>query len=152
MVCGGVLIASSIDVVVDDAVDEAAPLEQVVQRPVAGDVVVREVDQRDPRVREREVVAVAECLDEVVLDHPVDLGLELQRIVLEVGHHVLPHVEGLLLERGEPALLRELQRALEVLGLDLDRGELAPVGQAHPAPTRHVVADLTDRPDRVLEA
>ena len=64
-----------VDVLVGgDALDLAAPLEQVVERPGAGDVVVREVEQRDARVREREVVPLAVRLDQVVLDHPVDLG------------------------------------------------------------------------------
>ena len=60
-------------------------------------------------------------------------------------------VERLLLERREPPSLRELQRAVEVLGLDLDRRQLAPVGEPHAAPARDVVADLADRTDRVLE-
>ena len=64
---------------------------------------------------------------------------------------MLPHRERLLLERREPAALREPQRAGEVLGLDLDRRELAPVGEAHAAPARDVVADLADGADRVLE-
>ena len=91
----------------DDALDVAAVLEQVVERPFLRHVVVREVDERDTRVRQREVVAAAVGLDELVLDHPVDLGAELHRVVFEVGHHVLPHLERALLERREPAALRE---------------------------------------------
>ena len=61
-------------VVGDDALDLAAALEQVVERPRPGDVVVREVEQRDARVRERQVAALPVRLDQVVLDHPVDFG------------------------------------------------------------------------------
>ncbi len=86
-------------VVVGDALDRAASLEQVVERPRACDVVVREVEQRDARVGELQVVLLAVRLDHVVLDDPVDLGRQLERVVLEVGHHVLPHGERLLLER-----------------------------------------------------
>ena len=75
VVCGGVLDRlSSIVLVGDDPLDLAAPLEQVVQRAGAVDVVVREVEQRDARVRQREVVPLAVRLDQVVLDDPVDLG------------------------------------------------------------------------------
>ena len=64
---------------------------------------------------------------------------------------MLPHLERLLLERGETVTLREPQRAVQVLALDLDCRELAPVRQPDPAPARDVVADLADRPDRVLQ-
>src|SRR5207244_6840013 len=56
-----------------------------------------------------------------------------------------------IFERREPASLGEAQGAVQVLRLDLDRRELASVGQAHPAAAREVVADLTDGADRVLE-
>ena len=74
VVCGGVSIALVDLLVGDDALDLTAPLEQVVERPRPGDVVVREVEQRDARVRERQVVLLAVRLDQVVLDDPVDLG------------------------------------------------------------------------------
>ena len=102
-------------------------------------------------MREREVVALPIRLDHVVLDDPVDFGVEGQRVVLEPGHRVLPHAERLLLERREAAPLGEPESAVQVLGLDLDRRQLAPVGQPHPAATREVVADLADGADRVLE-
>src|SRR5207244_12323460 len=56
-----------------------------------------------------------------------------------------------IFERREPAPLGEAQGTVQVLRLDLDRRELASVGQAHPAAAREVVADLTDGADRVLE-
>ena len=102
-------------------------------------------------MRERQVVLLAVRLDEVVLDHPVDLAGQLERVRLEVDHHVLPHLERLLLERAEPAALGEAQRPVQVLALDLDRGELTPVGEPDPPAAGDVVADLTDRADRVLE-
>src|SRR5664279_2851160 len=137
--------------VVRDAIDLTAALEQVVERPRPADVVVREIEQRDARVRQREVVLLAVRLDEVVLDHPVDLAGELERVRLEVDHHVLPHLERLLLERSEAVALREPQGAVQVLALDLDGRELTAVRQSHPAPAGDVVADLADRPDRVLQ-
>ena len=90
-------------------------------------------------------------LDQVVLDHPVDFGRELERVLLEVGHHVLPHLERLLLERRQAVALGEAQRPVEVLGLDVDRRELAAVGEANAPAAGDVVADLADRADRVLE-
>ena len=45
---------------------------------------------------------------------------------------------------------RVAQHPLQVLPLDVERRQLAPVGQAHPAPAGEVVADLAQRPDGVL--
>jgi hypothetical protein len=64
---------------------------------------------------------------------------------------VLPHRQRLLLQRRQPAALGELQRALQVLRLNLHRRELAAVGEPHPATARDVVADLADGADGVLE-
>ena len=41
--------------------------------------------------------------------------------------------------------------AFEVLALDVEGAQLSPVGEAHLAPAGDVVADLADRPDRVLQ-
>ena len=96
-------------------------------------------------------MAFAERLDQLVLDHPVDLAVELHRVVLERRDAVLPHLERLLLERREALRVGVAQRPVEVLALDVEGAHLAPVGEPHESPARHVVADLADRPDRVLE-
>ena len=96
-------------------------------------------------------MALAERLDQLVLDHPVDLPVEQQRILLDRRDAVLPHLEGLLLERREALGIGIPQRPVEVLALDVERAQLAPVRQPDGAAARHVVADLADRPDRVLQ-
>ena len=60
-----------------------AVLQLVERAALAGDVVVLQVEQLHPGVPERQVVAGAERLEQLVLDHPVDLPVELQRIVLD---------------------------------------------------------------------
>jgi hypothetical protein len=45
-----------------------------------------------------------------------------------------------------------LDRLGEVLALDVQRRGLTPAGQSHQAPAGQVVADLTDRADRVVQA
>src|SRR5207244_2202660 len=90
-------------------------------------------------------------LDETVLDDPVALTVEAERVGLEPTEAVLPHLERLLLEGAEAARLAVAQGAVEVLGLDVDGAGFPPVGEAHPAPAGHVVADLADRTDRVLQ-
>src|SRR5581483_10469934 len=101
---------------------------------------------------ERKVVPVAVALDELVLDHPVALAVESERVDLELREAVLPHLEGLLLERAQTLGLRVPQGTVEVLALDVDGARLAPVRQAHPPAAGDVVADLADGADRVLEA
>ncbi len=53
---------------------------------------------------------------------------------------------------GEPHGAPVAHRPLQVLPLDVERRQLAPVGQPHPPPAGDVVRDLPDRPDRVLQA
>ena len=90
-------------------------------------------------------------LEQLVLDHPVDLAVELEGVVLELRHAVLPHLEGALFERGKALAVGVPQRTVEVLALDVDGAHLAPVGEPDSPPAGDVVADLADRPDRVLE-
>src|SRR5438067_1213354 len=90
------------------------------------------------------VFTTSEGVDEVVLDHPVALAVELERVALQGGQAVLPHLEGPLLERRQSLRIRVPQGATEVLALDFERAQLPPVGQPHPASARHVVADLAD--------
>ena len=65
------------------AVDQAAVLHAVEEAAVAVDVVVLQVHQGDLRVGERHVVAVAVGLDEAVLDDPVALAVEAERVLLD---------------------------------------------------------------------
>ena len=109
------------------------------------------VEQLHPGVAEGQVVASPEGLDEPILDDPVDLAVELERVVLDGRHAVLPHVERLLLERREPLRLGVAQRPVEVLALDVERTDLTTIGEADAATAGDVVADVADRPDRVLE-
>ena len=92
---------------------------------------VLQVEQLHPGVAERQAVALAERLEQLVLDHPVDLAVELQRVVLDRRDAVLPHLERPLLERREALGLGVAQRPVEVLALDVEGAHLAPVGEAH---------------------
>ena len=60
--------------------------------------------------------------------------------------------EGPLLKGREPNLVGELERTVEVLALDVERAHLPSRGQSNLAAAGHVVADLPDRPNRVLES
>ena len=95
---------------------------QLVERAAgAGHVVVLQVEQLHPGMAERQVVALPERLEQLVLDHPVDLTIELHRIVLDRGDAVLPHLERPLLERREALAVGISQRPVEVLALDVER-------------------------------
>src|SRR6478609_2574861 len=91
--------------VVADPFDHAATLHLVEEAAITVDVVVLQIEQRHPRMVQREVVLLAVGLDEAVLDHPVGLAVETERVLLDLGEGVLPHVEGLLLDRREIAPL-----------------------------------------------
>src|SRR5579871_1153129 len=146
------LVDGDVDLLVGaHALDEAAGLQAVEEAPLAVDVVVLKVDESNARVGERHLVAVLVGLHQLVLDDPVALPVELHRVVLQLGETVLPHAQRLLLEGAEPLLVLVAQGAVEVLGLDVERARFPPVRQAHAAGARSVVADLTDRPDRVLQ-
>ena len=95
--------------------------------------------------------ALAVRLDELVLDDPVDLAVELHRVALDRGHAVLPHLQRLRLERRQALGVGVADGPVEVLALDVERRHLAPVVETHRAAARHVVADLADGPDGVLE-
>ena len=62
-----------------------------------------------------------------------------------------PEVEDPLHGAVAAAAVDEVDRALQVLPLDLQGGGLATVGELDLAATGRVVADLADRPDRVLQ-
>ena len=79
------------------------------------------------------------------------LALQLQRLVLDGRDAVLPHVERPLLERREALGVGVAQGPVQVLTLDVERADLAAVGQPHPPAAGDVVADLPDGADRVLQ-
>ncbi len=112
---------------------------------------VLEVEQLHPGVAEGQVVAGTKGLEQAVLDHPVDLSIELQWIVLDGADAVLPHLQRLLLQGGEALGVGVAQGPVEVLALDVERAHFATVGEAYLAATGDVVADVADRADRVLE-
>src|SRR4051812_3898981 len=133
------------------ALDHPVVLELVERAALARDVVVLQVEQLHACVTEGQFVARSERIEEPILDDPVDLAIELERIVLDGADAVLPHLQRPLLERWEAFGLRVTLRSVEVLTLDVQRADLAPVGEANLASTGHVVADVANRPDRVLQ-
>src|SRR4029450_2461899 len=66
-----------------DPLDHVALLQPVEQPALAVDVVVLQVDEGDLGVAERQVVLGAVGLDQLVLDHPVALAVELEGVGLE---------------------------------------------------------------------
>ena len=135
----------------DDAVDHTLALHPIEEASVAVDVVILQVDERDPSIAEGEVVTFPVRLDQLVLDDPVEFSVEFERIVLEVAEGVFPHVEGELFFIGEVVVLGEPNRPAEILALDVEGGDLASVGEPDPLGAGHIVADLANRTDRILE-
>ncbi len=88
-------------------------------------------------------------VDELLLDDPVDLGVDEREVPgLDRGEGATPQVEDLLLHRGGEALaLDEAHRPLVVLLLDLQRRQVAAVGEAHGPPP--VVSWLISRIARI---
>src|SRR5680860_535924 len=129
-----------------------AALEQVVQPPVPVNVVVGQVELGYPGVAHREAVLSAVPLDQLPLDHPVDLPLhETQIAGLDRLEPAFPQVEGAIDQwRSQLAPVHEVAGPGEVLVLDLQGAGLAAVGEAHLPASGHVVGDLADRADRVL--
>ncbi len=123
-----------------------------VEAPLAVHVVVGEVDQRDLGVRQRQVVPRPRPLDQQVLGDPVDLAADrVEVLLLERVEHLAPHVDDLLGRLAGVPPLHEPGRLLEVLALDLERAGLAVVGQPDLAAAGHVVGDLADRSDGVVQ-
>ena len=140
------------DVVVgDDAFDQPPLLHAVEQAARAIDVVVLQIDQRDPRVGECEAVTLAVGLDQLVLDDPVAFAVERQRVFFDLRERVLPHGERLLFEHREFVMVGVAHGPIEVLALDLERAGFATVGEANATSTREIVADLTNRTNGVFE-
>src|SRR6266536_1189648 len=149
----GRLLGGAVDgAVVADPLHGAAALQQVVEPALAVHVVVGEVDQRDLGVRQGQAVAGPRPLDQQVLGHPVHLAADrVEVLLLERVQHLTPHVDDLLGGLAGVAPVHEAGRLLEVLALDLERARLPVVGQPDLAPAAHVMGDLADRADRVVE-
>ena len=131
-------------------------LQQVEEPAAAVDVVVGEVELGDPRVLQRQAVLGAVALDELVLDDPVDLGVDQARgrRTRRRSQRALPQVEDLLVDRvaRRPSRSTNAAALLEVLALDVAaRGSSRPL--ARRTVRRPVMSwlDLADRPDRVLQ-
>src|SRR5690606_19228166 len=86
------------------------------------------------------------------LRHPVDLTLDQIQIArLHRPQRPLPQLQHPLRRRVPAPRVHEVPRLAVVLLLDLQRTRLPAVRQPHLPPPRHVMADLADRPDRVLQ-
>src|SRR5271165_1079659 len=128
------------------------PLQQVVQAAAAVHVVVGQVELGHPRRGQRQVVPGPVALDQLVLGDPVDLPRDLVQVPgLDRGERPLPHLKDPLADRVEAVLEGEVLGPVQVLVLDVQGAHLAPVGQPDPAAPGHIVADLADRPDRVIQ-
>ncbi len=103
-------------------------------------------------MREGEVPPETVALDEMVLHHPVNLAVQAERVLLQPGQQVFPHLDRLLHRRREPRIAGIAERPLQVLPLDVERRQLASVGEAYSPPACGVVADLPDGAYRVLQA
>src|SRR5258707_549538 len=96
--------------------------------------------------------AVLVALEQLALDHPVDLGVHLGEILALDGVELTaPQVDDLLdLRVGLPGL-QMLDGAAVVLPLDVQRAGLTPAGQPNRPAPGDVVADLTDGADGIVQ-
>ncbi|MCB1247339.1 MAG: sigma 54-interacting transcriptional regulator, partial [Acidimicrobiia bacterium] len=135
----------------DHPVHQTGSFELVEQTAVAVHVVIIEIDECEPCTGQRKVVACPVSVDQVVLGDPVHFSGQRHRVLLEPCQQVLPHRHGafdLRTHTGRPGVP---QHTFEVLPLDVEGAELAAVGEFHRSSARHVVADLADGTNRVLE-
>ena len=105
---------------------------------------VLQVEQLDTRIIKFDVVTCAKCLDEPIFDHPVDLSVELQRVIFDRGNAVLPHLkrQHFLIVKTTPVGVT--QRGIEEFTLDIEGADLASGCQLHAPSTGHVVADIAN--------
>src|SRR5579864_8643742 len=130
VVCGGTDLASKMSM--SRAARSTAPArwEQVVQPAAAVHVVVGEVELGDPRRGQREVVPGPVALDQLVLGDPVDLPRDQVEVAgLDRAQRALPHVQHPLADRVGAVLVGEILRPVQVLVLDVEGTEFAPVRQ-----------------------
>ena len=91
-------------------------------------------------------------LDENVLGHPVDLAADQFEVAgLDRRQRASPQVEDAVGDRVAATPGDEVGRLGVILPLDLQGAGLPAVGQLHPPSGGHVVADLADGADRVLQ-
>src|SRR3954452_20448627 len=133
------------------ALDHPVVLQLVERAALARDVVVLQVEQLHACVTEGQFVTRSERIEEAILDDPVDLAIELERIVLDGADAVLPHLQRPLLERWEAFGFGVTRRPVEVLVLEVERACLAAVGEAISASAGHLVADVGHRSNGVLK-
>ena len=106
--------------------DETAGLHPVEQASLAADVVVLQVEQGDLGMGQWHVVALAVPLDEPVLDDPVALGVERERVLLideasDPADDLCVPIEPELVPGSKAALLEIRVQRLEVDGRGDDR-------------------------------
>src|SRR5271166_5502632 len=131
---------------------QALALQQIEDTAPPLDVVIGQIELGDLRVGQLHVVAVLVALEQLALDHPVDLGVHLGEILALDGVELTaPQVDDLLdLRVGLPAL-QVFDGAGVVLPLNVQRAGLTATGQPHRPTPGDVVADLTDGADGVVQ-
>ena len=129
------------------------PLQQVEDTAAGLDVVIGHVELLNPRVVEFEGVLGGVLVEQLLLDHPIDLGVDPGQIArLDRGQGAAPQVEHPGGGGVADALAFDKSGGpLEVLRLHRQRRDLLAVGKAHLRASGDVVAHLADRPDRVLQ-
>src|SRR5690625_4604513 len=138
--------------VIDDTVHLAAVLKHVEQAAVAVAVVVGQIELGHARRGQRQVVLGAVTLQEQVLGDPVDLaGDGFEVLGLHRLQGALPQVEHTLTGGVGTVAVHVTLNLLQVLALDIQSAGLTSVRQAYLTAPGHVVADLPDGPDGVLE-
>ena len=97
--------------VVGDPADEALALQQVEDAAATTDVVVGQIELRDARAGQVEVVLVPVALDQPVLDRPVDFGVDLAEVLLlDRVQRAAPQLDDALVRRGRAVVLDVLSR------------------------------------------
>ena len=151
VVCGRLVLGPLDRLVVGDAVDHVAGDQLVVDAAIGADVVVLQVHQRDLRIPPRQAVAGHVALDPLALDHPVELAVELHGVGLELLHDVGPAQQHVLADRVGGHRVDVAGGVLEVLHLQLQRRDGAPVLQLDRLLQRRVVGDVADGLHRRLQ-
>ena len=141
--------------VVEEPLDAARGDELGVEALLGTDVGVLQVDEVQLGVVPVEAVAVAVLREQLELGHPVQLAGAQHRVLLEPGQHRLPageDVARLVVDVVAEPVVDELAGQVEVLQLQLHRGEGAPVTQREEVLERRVVGDRAQRRDRLVHA
>src|SRR5262245_58250346 len=140
------------EVVARDAVDHVVLDELEVQPLVGTDVVILQVHQGDLGIAPRQAMPLHEGLDNALLDHPVDLAMELHGIAVEGLDHARPPGEDVVGHGVGVDALHVTGGVLQVLRLELQRRDGPPILQPDRLPQGRVVADVPDGLHGRLEA